>query len=90
MLSEWRPRKSGRTQKYAVRRRIQLRIMGGVDVGWKEMVALFEMKQGKTAARDLVYPYHSRSPFFQHASTEPMNAPYLGHHLYYHLAPTSQ
>lgn len=52
MLSEWRPRRSGRTQKYAVRRRIQLGIMGGVDVGWKEMDYTFEMKQGKTAARD--------------------------------------
>ena len=61
VLSERIPRRSGKTQKYTVRRRIQLRIMGGVDVGWKEMVCTFEMKQGKTAARDLVFPYHSRS-----------------------------
>ena len=81
MLSERRPRRSGRTQKYAVRRRIQLRIMGGVDVGWKEMVCTFEMKQGRSAARDSVF-YHLRSPLFQHVSNELINVPYLGHHLY--------
>ena len=89
MLSEWRPRRSGRTQKYAVRRRIQLGIIGGVDVGWKEMVCTFEMEQGKTAARDSVF-YHSRSPLFQCVSNELINVPYLGHHLYYHPESTSR
>jgi len=53
------------------------------------MVCTFEMKQGKTAARDLVF-YHSRSPFFQHVSNELINVPYLGRHLYNHPASTSR